>query len=300
VEVLLLQEAAGALPWALQQLHPYAVVHLGQLEDISDSRNARRPSAGVHWPLLPLLNPITSSGGGHDSCSTSSCSSKEWFTCRCQATTCYLCSPPAPVTLQRLRLVLEVVCLTATETSEHTRQAQLLLALLLQRAQPQLRAAFLSSADGVRLLVALQQGRGSTGQHPGSLEVPNAWHLDRRFGALSSLGKCQGGGPIIDDTMACPAQGMVADTLAWCFLQVDTAAAALAAAAAPPSAAAAGGLYEVTPAGVPWVTPAAVAEGSLLALHTCEWSGRRWLVDRGLRACKGRGRTRAPGVVMGS
>jgi hypothetical protein len=174
LDVLLLREGLGVLPWALQQLTPYARARQARA---SSKAPADEMPLAIQWPLLNTV-----------AASSSSSSSSGSAVCPCGAPSCYLCTPPPPVTLQQLRLVLEVVCLTCTDTTSAAMRAPLLLALLLQRAGADVRAAFLGSADGDRLLVALQ--RSSTSQPSNEKEL---WCWANTSGALSGLDALAGG-----------------------------------------------------------------------------------------------------------
>jgi hypothetical protein len=170
--------------------------------------------------------------------------------------------------------VLEVVCLTCRQCSPEAQQAPVLLALLLQRAAPELRAAFLNSEDGTRLLVALQQ----MGDAPeGTLEsftqnTKTTWRLYRHEGALSMLAVLNGDGvPYWRAT----ARTRATCILAWCYCEVD-AGSSQAAAAAPPTPAAAAavpGAGAATGAGTAsLLTPAAVAHGSVVGVTSFSWA----------------------------
>jgi hypothetical protein len=175
--------------------------------------------------------------------------------------------------------VLEVVCLTCQETTPQALQAPLLqapllLALLLQRAAPGLRAAFLNSADGTRLLLALQQ-MGSNMEH-GWLKEQQAWCFDDHSGALSGLAEVCGKR---GQAWLVSAQGRTGDILTWCFLEMNPGAASDTIAApqpaAAPAAAAAGRISTGGPQSptAAWVTPDAVANGAHLSLKNCCWIG---------------------------
>jgi hypothetical protein len=71
-------------------------------------------------------------------------------------------SRPSPVTRQQLQLLLRVL---VQADADHLRAAALLLALLLQRADPGLRAAFLNGPEASLLLVALV----NWGRHAGEV-----------------------------------------------------------------------------------------------------------------------------------
>jgi hypothetical protein len=170
--------------------------------------------------------------------------------------------------------VLEVVCLTCQETTLQTAHAPVLLALLLQRAAPGVRAAFLNSADGTRLLVALQQMGGQ--EASGATNCQNNWVLDNFHGALS-LPPVPGAAHSWTVRMI----AMAASTLAWCFLEAHPDAAA-AATAPPPAQAAAGAATgtaaaadEVVDAGAGAaglvVMPPALAHGSVLTVRGVSW-----------------------------
>jgi hypothetical protein len=202
----------------------------------------------VQWPLTPDLQ---SSG------SSSSSSSRK---CQCRSATCHVCTPPLPVTQQQLRLVLEVVCLTWQECSAQAAQAQVLMALLLQRASPDIRAEFLNSADGVRLLVALQQLTGLPEVHEGADSALYLYRCSRSLSLPSEAGSTGTfWGMVYSGRAAC--------CLAWSFLQAEPGAAAAAAAAAPPNPDTSGG----HPAPGSWLTAEAVRHGSVLGV-----CGRTW------------------------
>jgi hypothetical protein len=191
LDVLLLREVLGVQAWALQQLTPFAVAG----SQAGSTRPASSTSPGVQWPLLSTMagSSSSSSSGGSSSSSTTtttSSSSSSGTVCSCNTPTCYLSAPPPLVTLQQLRLVLEVVCLTCTKTTSAASRAPLLLALLLQRASGDARAAFLNSADGVRLLVALQHmcAYASEVEMVVCAVVGPTWWWARGGGALSALG----------------------------------------------------------------------------------------------------------------
>jgi hypothetical protein len=278
LEVLLLREVQGGLPWALQQLQPHAAA---AKQASSTSRTRLDFPISFQWPLL---GPFSSSSS---SSSTDRRSGSQGCVCKGQAATCYLCTSPPPVTLQQLRLVLEVVCLTCQENTQPALQAPVLLALLLQRAAPGVRAAFLNSADGTRLLVALQQM--GTKMEPGLLDPQQTWSFNDHSGALTGLTEMLGqtGPPWLVFAMA--RAGCI---LAWSLLQIEpgaapdsTAAAAAAAASAAAPAAATSGGAAVAGGGArarpqantaAWVTRESVANGGVLVLKSCIWSGECW------------------------
>jgi hypothetical protein len=164
LELLLVREALGYLPGAMQQLKPFRAEQCSSSSRSSCSTTTTTASSGSgsnareggEFTRLILQWPVNLQVLKAGSSSSSSSSGSGSLACQCRMPTCHLCTPPPPVTLQQLRLVLEVVCLSCQEISPQALQAPLLLALLLQRASPELRAAFLNSEDGTRLLVALQ------------------------------------------------------------------------------------------------------------------------------------------------
>jgi hypothetical protein len=256
LELLLLREVAGQFSWAQQQLQPFRaglpaeeqqrqqLSVLLLLQQNTEGR-AHHPSLSMQWPLMNHIQDHSSS----------SSSSSGGSGCHCRASTCHLCTPLPPVNLQQLRLVLEVVCLTCTGISAASLQAPLLLALLLQRASTGTRAAFLNSADGVRLLVALQQ-MAALGE-VGSQDPTSIWSLYNLHGALS-VPFVLGGTDFL--TYKVKAMTRAVYTLAWCFLEVDPGSTAAAGAAA---AAAAGGSL---------MGPAAVANGAVLNVPGSHWT----------------------------
>jgi hypothetical protein len=157
---------------------------------------------------------------------------------------------------------MEVVCLTCSDTTPQALQAPLLLSLLLQRASPGVRAAYLNSEDGTRLLVALQLGMPLSGSSPHMTPGTSTWSFYNRAGALSLY-------DIAADAPALPWQfppaTRAAFILAWCFLEVDPDAAGAAAAAIQHAA--------VDGATVQATTPAAVADGSVLCVAGWCWAG---------------------------
>jgi hypothetical protein len=260
LEVLLLNETLGPLPWALQQLAPFRA---------AQQEGGSTPASGlkglwVQWPMLPRpMGPI-SYGSGDSSGSTatqgsSSSNSGGGSQCQCCRPTCHLCAPPPPVTLQELRLLLEVVCLTCHDTTQQAQQAPLLLALLLQRASPGLRAEFLNSADGTRLLAALQQATGNTGTAQSHMST--AWCMFNHHGALS-LPSLLGNVTQVYAMLA--GQSRALWTLGWCFFEADVSLTA--AAAAGPT----GGLGVTVPA---QAVPVSVAHGSVLRFSASRFEG---------------------------
>jgi hypothetical protein len=160
--------------------------------------------------------------------------------------------------------LLEVMCLTCQDTTPEAQQAPLLLALLLQRASPGVRASFLNSEDGTRLLVALQQ----MGDAPeGTLEsymrnTKTAWRLYQHAGALSLLAALNGDGvPYWRAT----AHTRAICLLAWSFCGVDAGVITSATAAAPAAAGVAGAPT------MSLVTQAAVAHGSVVSIPSFSW-----------------------------
>jgi hypothetical protein len=245
---LLLREAAGSHPWVLQQLAPHKAAQEAASSRSSSSSSSSNAAPGmelflgVQWPLL--CNVESSWAAPSSSCG-----------CSCRSLTCYLCTPPPPVTLQQLRLVLEVVCLTCTETSREALQAPLLLALLLQRASPGVRAEFLNSADGTRLLVALQQAPLQTEQELRRLTTTDTWCFHVLAGALSGYPDSDRfrQRPVLPPTIT---KSML--SLTWCFLELDPGAGA--AANAPKAAGTGRGVGQ--PAML--MSPEAVDHGSVL------------------------------------
>jgi hypothetical protein len=219
----------------------------------------------MQWPLWGLCNSSTTSSSSSDPNAASSSSRSSSGVCACRARTCHLCTAPPPVTLQQLRLLLEVVCLTCTDTTPHALQAPLLLALLLQRASPAVRAAFLNAADGDRLLIALQQ----TVTHMGGSDLDGApsWSCGNHDGALSMLA-------LSDKAWLLPTSARAAHTLAWCFCTLNApapAAAATGAKATPRAAPATAALGKAGRHAAARLTPSAVAQGSLL-VHRNDWA----------------------------
>jgi hypothetical protein len=259
LDVLLMRESLGVLPWALQQLTPYARAR--------QASSSSRLTAEVIPPIVqwPLLSTVAASSNSSSSGSTGG-------VCSCRAPSCHVCTPPAPVTLQQLRLVLEVVCLTCTDTTSAAARAPLLLALLLQRASGDVRAAFLSSADGDRLLVALQQVALQQVAKSAPKDGVESWSWANSSGALAGFDALAGR----DSTRpwVLSAHLRAAYTLTWCFLQVDTGAAAAAGEAAGEAAAAATTMAGArVRGGAAWVTPAAVANGCGLYHRDKDWTG---------------------------
>jgi hypothetical protein len=279
LELLLLQETQGSLPWALQQLQPYRT---GQPPDSSKHTAVDDDFLGLQWPLVPghvsststststsstsTSRSTTQSGSSSFSAGTSNSRSSGEQACQCHAPTCHLCTPPPPVTLQQLRLVLEVVCLTCQETSAEAVQAPLLLALLVQRASPEVRASFLDSADGTRLLVALQQ-MGAT-EHGCPSQHAYKWCFHNRWGALTVPPVP---GSWDDEPWLLQTKARAVSTLSWCFLELNPGAMAPAAPApAPAPAAPPPPQVSLSPAGATaadFMTPAAVAQGSLFVCN---------------------------------
>jgi hypothetical protein len=247
LDVLLLLETQGLMPWALQQLQPYRAA--GPLSSSSSSNNSNSTDVAgnggaLQWPLLPSEGDVSS--GSHSSSSGGSGGSA----CNCHALTCYLCTPPPPVTLQQLCLVLEVVCLHCQESTPQALQAPLLLALLLQRASPGVRASFLNSADGDRLLVALQHMACEDQTPP---LISTSWSFFHSSGALSLAGALAGTDPHAQ--VKCGLTRAI-HVMAWCFLDADMDGAAATAATAAAAAA--------TSASAGPVLPDSVAQGSVL------------------------------------
>jgi hypothetical protein len=176
--------------------------------------------------------------------------------------------------------VLEVVCLTCQDSISAAMRAPLLLALLLQRASPGVRTTFLNSADGDRLLLALQQlaackDEGGRGQI--------IWFWNNHYGALSILDALVSRN-VMPYLASSPSRA--AHTLAWCFLELNTTpaaagGAAAAAAATPPSATTSAA---VAAAAAAHVTPAAVAKGSVLGHRASSWGGEYCTLGHGLAA----------------
>jgi hypothetical protein len=267
LEVLLLREGLGVLPWALQQLNPHTAQQAGA---DSTQRVGSEPRA-IQWPLLRPPSSSNTLSSNYTSTSTStttsSRSSSSGTACSCHTPTCYLCTPPPPVTLQQLRLVLEVVCLTCQDSNAPSLRAPLLLALLLQRASADVRAAFLSSADGDCLLVALQQLAACKDEGGRGPATARTWRFNNHRGVLSVFDALTGY-PVTPHTAFAPSRA--AYTLVWCFLELSTPPEA-AAPAAGAATAATGAAGAVLPAA--YVTPAAVANGSLLAHQEWGWIG---------------------------
>jgi hypothetical protein len=166
--------------------------------------------------------------------------------------------------------VLEVVCLTCADRTREPLQAPLLLALLLQRADPALRTAFLNSADGVRLLVALQQTSQQMDAITAGRTTANSWCIYDYSGAMS--GHYHSSSQPKWHALA-PAVTRAIFTLAWCFLDPEPGAGAATAAAAAAGSSAKGGGGQ--PAAL--VTEEAVASGSvLLCAAKDNWEGE-WL-----------------------
>jgi hypothetical protein len=272
LELLLQQEAAGSLAWTLQQLQPYMAAQQARQPGSSVATGVNKRFPCIQWPMLY--------GSLNGSTSVSTAASSGCRPCQCGAPTCHLCTPPPPVTLQQLRLVLEVVCLTCKGYAAPALQAPALLALLLQRAAPGVRAAFLNSADGTRLLVALQQMVNA--EPPTPALSSNWWTMDNQDGAVTAVDGVSTG-----RTWGIMPGARAGYTLAWSFLEVDHPAAASAAAGAaaewppPPAqskagaqAAAASHAAEVpgAPAGR-LVAPAAVAGGAVLTVPGWYWAG---------------------------
>jgi hypothetical protein len=242
----------------MQHLRPFGQTQ--QAGSSSSSSSSIAPGEteqllGVQWPLLWGMH---SSKAARNSSSTCGCS--------CRSLTCYVCTPPPRVTLQQLQLVLEVVCLTCTECSQEALRSPLLLALLLQRASPGVRAEFLNSADGTRLLVALQQALHQPAVAP---TQQTTWSFCAEAGALSSRL------PVTDQSLArqlAPSVIRAIFTLAWCFLDPDPGAGVAAAAAA-------GGTKDGSRRSATLVTAAAVARGSVLLCEgKSHWEGD-WVAD---------------------
>jgi hypothetical protein len=284
LEVLLLREAQGSLPWALQQLAPFRAAQQAG----STSETKHKWPVLVQWPMT--LHQLDGSNSNSTNTATntptniSSSSSSRGRQCQCDQPACHLCTPPPPVTLQQLRLVLEVVCLTCQdsttqkrETASQAQQAPLLLALLLQRASPTVRAAFLNSADGARLLVALQQ-MAATAQANVLLTLVGtnlAWRFYNNAGALSLAAGLSGGEGVSYRELQQLTQALC--SLAWCFFELDpvAAAAGLPHAAAAPSPAVAEPAATGSPGAAlgPFLTDAAVAHGCVLAPTTWNFEG---------------------------
>jgi hypothetical protein len=95
--------------------------------------------------------------------------------------------PLPPVTQQQLQLALERVCATVGLSPQDTRSSMTLLVLLLLRAEPTMRLAFLQGPTGGLLLAALQQyACGRTWLHAGvEAAVPGLAPPDH-IGALLS------------------------------------------------------------------------------------------------------------------
>jgi hypothetical protein len=239
LEVLVLREMLGSQPWALQQLQPYSEARPTNSSSTESSAAAAENGlvVGVQWPLLAT------------STSSSSNSSSSRAACQCRSLTCYLCTPPSPVTLQQLRLVLEVVCLTCAEFSDKALQAPVLLALLLQRASPGVRAAFLNSADGVRLLVALQQSAEQTLPEGTPLTCSSGWCMYDHAGALSTRGVPEARPLLLH------AVSRTVYSLAWCYMELG------------PGSAVGLGAAGSAGSGVRLVTQAAVEKGSIVPCH---------------------------------
>jgi hypothetical protein len=161
--------------------------------------------------------------------------------------------------------VLEVVCLTCQDTNPEAQQAPVLLALLLQRAAPGVKASFLNSADGTRLLVALQQ----MGDKPdGTLDTKTSWRLHQHAGALSLWEALNGEGV---PYWRASALDRATFLLAWCFCGVDAGANASATAAALATAAASGAAVGAEAPTTSLLTPAAVAHGSVVTVTALSW-----------------------------
>jgi hypothetical protein len=258
LELLLLREGLGHMPWALQQLKPFRAAQ--------DASSSTTPARGadvipivVQWPMTQhLLNrDSSSSGGGGDGGGGGGA-------CTCGSLACHLCTPPPPVTLQQLRMLLEVVCLSHSEGTPQAGQAPVLLALLLQRADPGVRAAFLNSEDGTRLLAALQLAVPASSQG----QAKAAWSFYNRVGALSL---CDISREFKALPWQFPAASRVVFTLAWCLFEVDPDTAAVTAAAM--KHAAAGGVPAAVLAPAAKCGPAAVADGSVLCVSGWCWAG---------------------------
>jgi hypothetical protein len=237
----------GSQPWWWQQLEPYTAAWQASRSESSSNESAAEEGilAGVPWPLL--LSCMGDNTTTMSTTTSSSSSSSRRATCQCQSPTCYLCTPPPPVTLQQLRLALEVVCLTCRESTDEALHAPALLALLLQRADAALRAAFLNSADGVRLLVALQQASDHV------VDARDTWCFLQHHGAVLLPDAAVKLVPVPPVTQA-------ALTLAWCFME-----------AVPGATTAAAASQDRTPAagrvGAGLVMPGAVGHGSAASFN---------------------------------
>jgi hypothetical protein len=119
--------------------------HLGSSSSSSSSSGSSQQlrasvGVGVVTPLLPQVMPLLATNS-----SSSSSQSPAPPTCQLP-----------PVTQQQLQLALEWVCVTVELSPQETRSGLLLLMLLLLRAEPSQRLAFLNGPCGGLLLAALQ------------------------------------------------------------------------------------------------------------------------------------------------
>jgi hypothetical protein len=152
--------------------------------------------AGAFWPLLPhvmssVLQSIDSNSGSSSSGSgsrDSSIASRTNVSSSAAAETS--CQLP-PVSADQLHLALERVCLNVQLSTYPGGLSLLLLVLLLLRAEPALRLAFLQGPQGGLLLAALQlYGCGRTALHdaveemePGmAAEGTNGWLCSKDVG----------------------------------------------------------------------------------------------------------------------
>jgi hypothetical protein len=148
----------------------------------SSSGDWHRPDMvySVSWPLLPQAWPLLQASSSSSSSSGSSSRLRE---------------PPTAqlprVTQQQLQLALERVCSTAELSPINTGNSLLLLVLLLLRAEPPQRLAFLQGPWGGLLLAALQlYARGQVPLHfvlqrveqSGVPHEYTGWHISRTPG----------------------------------------------------------------------------------------------------------------------
>jgi hypothetical protein len=114
----------------------------------SSSSNSSIGLGHTCWPLLPYAAPMhggsTSSNGGGDHSTANTCPAAE--------ASCQL----PPVSAEQLHLALERVCLNVQLCTVSADTSLQLLVLLLLRADPALRLAFLQGPQGGLLLAALQ------------------------------------------------------------------------------------------------------------------------------------------------
>jgi hypothetical protein len=149
---------------------------------------------GLHsalWPLLPhTVSPmLPHHRSSADSSSDSSCDHGRGATTGDGGQVAAVSTHLPPVSADQLHLALERVCLNVQLSTYHGNNSLQLLVLLLVRADPALRLAFLQGPQGGLLLAALQlYGCGRTALHAAVAAIQPELVQDSGMGWLCSQG----------------------------------------------------------------------------------------------------------------